>query len=102
MSDTGAPLRWVDSNPLHPGEAIRLGCLGNDISVDRAAYLLGVPAAELGHVLRCRDTVTPDLARRLAAQGWSNAPFWLHLQDAYDLAGEHLRRERTAVPPAGG
>ena len=101
VPDTGTPLRWVDRNPLHPGEAIRLGCLGDDLSVDRAARLLGVTPAELARVLRCRAPVTPDLARRLAAQGWSNAPFWLRLQAAYDLARGHLRRELATVQSAG-
>ena len=100
-SDTGTPLRWVDRNPLHPGEAIRLGCLGDDLSVDRAARLLGIPPAELGRVLRCQAPVTLDIARRLAAQGWSNTPFWLRLQDAYDRSRMHLRREHTAAQPAG-
>ena len=72
--------------PAHPGESILHGCLGNELNAAAAAALLGVSLDALNDVLAGRAPVTPDLARRMEAAGWSNASFWLRRQAAYDEA----------------
>ena len=43
-----------------------------------------------------RGRITPSLALRLQAVGWSNAPFWVRLQADYNLDQEILRQGRAA------
>ena len=90
-------LQEVRRNPPHPGETIRHDCLGSRLGTRAAARLLGVPSPDLRRVLDGRAPVTPGLARRLEAQGWSNAPFWLRLQDAYDRAQQRRRLEAQSA-----
>ena len=89
------------ANPAHPGASIRFGCLGvvgedeDALEVPEAASMLGVPRETLQRVLNGHAPVTPDLARRLEAVGWSTAEFWLGRQASYDAA--QARRKRRAA-----
>ena len=89
------------ANPSHPGASILYGCLGvvgedeDVLEVAEAASKLGVPPETLQRVLDGHAPVTPDLARRLEAVGWSTAEFWLGRQASYDAA--QARRKRRAA-----
>ena len=82
-------------NPPHPGEVIRDSCLGNE-AVASAARRLGVSPASLARVLNGRGRISPSLAWKMEAAGWSDALSWMQLQAAYDLARERLRQEHAA------
>ena len=88
------------ANPAHPGTSILYGCLGvvgedeDVLEVAEAASKLGVPRETLQRVLDGHAPVTPDLARRLEAVGWSTAEFWLGCTS--DLWRNPLR-----LPPHG-
>ena len=88
-------------NPAHPGNSILFGCLGivgedeDALEVPEAAAKLGMPREALQRVLDGNAPVTPDLARRLEAAGWSTAEFWLSRQASYDAA--QARRKRRAA-----
>ncbi len=84
-------------NPPHPGESIRFGCMGGELDAEEAAALLGIQPAALEEMLAGRAPVTPNLARRMEAAGWSNAAFWLRMQAAYDAARERLRQGHQAA-----
>lgn len=90
-------------NPAHPGNSILFGCLGivgedeDALGVPEAAAKLGMPREALQRVLDGNAPVTPDLARRLEAAGWSTAEFWLSRQASYDAAQARRRRRAAAT-----
>ena len=88
--------------PLHPGRVLRETCL-DGIPVPEAAARMGVAPEILEPLLQGTRPISPDLALRLEAAGWSNAEFWMRLQAYYDLAQERLRqRTRQQRPCAIG
>jgi antitoxin HigA-1 len=92
------PLTWRNDmiKPLHPGETIRedyIVPLG--MSVNRLAAALGIGAARLNEIVRCKRRITADTALRLALYFGTSAEFWLNLQSLYDLRmTEHKARAR--------
>ena len=89
--------------PVHPGENILYGCLGvvgedeGALEVAEAASRLGVPRETLQRVLNGHAPVTPDLAGRLEAVGWSTAEFWLRRQASYEAALARQKRRAAAA-----
>lgn len=86
---------WMRRNPPHPGRGIWHGCMddgdGNCMSVEAAARKLGVPPERLARVLDGREGISPALALKLEAAGWSTARAWLYQQAEYDLVQERRR-----------
>ena len=82
-------------DPSHPGEVVLEFCL-DGMDPGEAAERLEVPRAEWDRLLAGKCPITPAMALKLEAAGWSNASYWMRLQAAYDLARERLRRERAA------
>ena len=82
-------------NPAHPGDVIREGCLGEE-PPHSAAVRLELDPDEFEALTKGRGRITPALALRLQAAGWSNASFWVRLQADYDLDQELLRQGRAA------
>ena len=91
------------ANPAQPGTNIRFGCLGvvgedeDEIEVAEATSNLGVLRETLQRVLDGHAPVTPDLAGRLEAVGWSTAEFWLGRQASYDAAQARRKLRATAA-----
>ena len=74
-------------NPSHPGRILRSGYLEPlDLSVTRAAEILGVTRQALNNVVSGRSAVSAEMAVRLAKAFGTSAELWLRLQTAYDLA----------------
>ena len=80
----------------HPGTVIRELWLNGEQPA-AAARRIGVQPEELTLLLDGRAPLTPRLAAKLEAAGWSNAPFWLRLQDAYDKAQESRNLEAQST-----
>ena len=81
--------------PVHPGEIVREDFMKPlDLSVNKLALELHVPATRIGEIVHERRRVTADTALRLARYFHTNAEFWLNLQNFYDL--EVSRRSGTA------
>ena len=82
---------------VHPGEYLAeefLEPLG--LSMRRAATALNISAANLSRFVAGKQSVSTELAVRLAAAFGTSAQFWLNLQQSYDLA--ELRAGRwTAI-----
>lgn len=76
----------------HPGTVVRELWLDGEPPA-AAARRIGVPPEEWMLFLDGQAPLTPRLAAQLESAGWSNAPFWLRLQDAYDRAQQRLRLE---------
>jgi addiction module HigA family antidote len=71
----------------HPGETIREDYLKPlDMSVNKLAIELRVPATRMTEIVNRRRGITADTALRLARYFKTTAKFWLNLQTSYDLA----------------
>ena len=82
-------------SPAHPGDVIREGCLGDELTCS-AALRFGFDPDEFEQLVQGRGRITPALALRMQAVGWSNASFWVRLQADYDPDQEILRQGRAA------
>ena len=84
-------------NPPHPGRGLMRDCAEAGLSITAAARKLGVARVTLSRVLNGQAGISPEMALKLEAVGWSNADFWMRLQAAYDLALARLRKESEAA-----
>jgi addiction module HigA family antidote len=87
--------------PIHPGEILREEYLSPlDMSANRLATELGVPANRITSILNGERGVTADTALRLGRFFETTPDFWLNLQKMYELrsaedeAGADLERIR--------
>ena len=85
----------IRHNPSHPGRLLASACENKSLDIHEAAEQIGVGSADLTRVTEGRAPVTPELALRMEAAGWSSAEFWMRLQSKYDLA--QARRAREAA-----
>ena len=83
----------IRRNPSHPGRLLAGACENKSLGVREAAERIGVGSAELIRVIEGQAPVTPELALRMEAAGWSSAEFWMRLQSKYDLAQARQARE---------
>jgi len=79
-------------NPAHPGELIRETIdgiateTGKRLTVSAIAQGLGTTRKTLSAIINGKQSVTPEMALRLAAAFSNTSPeFWLRVQDNYDL-----------------
>ena len=84
-------------NPPHPGRGLRQDCAATGLSISEAAKKLGVVRVTLSRVLNGKAGISPEMALKLEAMGWSSADFRMRLQAAYDLAQARLRKESEAA-----
>jgi addiction module HigA family antidote len=86
----------------HPGETIREDYLKPlQMSVNKLALELRVPATRITEIVHGRRGITADTALRLARYFNTTPKFWLNLQASYDLAITAARAEeieRTVHP----
>jgi antitoxin HigA-1 len=80
-------------DPAHPGELIRETIeglreeTGERLTIAEVAEGLGVTRKTLSAILNAKQSVTPEMAIRLAtAFANTTAEFWLNAQENYDLA----------------
>lgn len=95
-------------NPVHPGEVLLEEFLKPiDISQNRLALSIGVPARRINEIVLGKRGITADTALRLAKFFGTSAEFWLGLQAQYDLdvtaekLGGRLEHEVKAYAKAG-
>lgn len=94
-------LRSPRMKPAHPGEILREDVLpALKISVVEAARKLGVSRQSLHAVMAGRAAVSADMALRLGKLVGNGAPWWLAVQQVFDLheAETRLRGEIDAIP----
>ena len=70
---------------IHPGEHLAEELEALDMSAAELARKLGVPTNRVTQILNGTRSVTGDTALRLAHFFGTSAPFWLNLQNLYDL-----------------
>ena len=83
------------SDPPHPGTVVR-DLWMDGMSIESAAKRLDVSRTELQRLVDGKRGISPALALKMAAAGWSTALFWVRLQAYYDLAQEYARQQRAA------
>jgi antitoxin HigA-1 len=96
------------ARPAHPGQFIRMEVIEPlDLSVTRAAEILGVTRPALSALLNGRASLSPDMALRIEKAFGPKMDTLLRMQTAYDIA-EARDRERdikvqryVAKPRAG-
>ena len=78
-------------NPPHPGRGLRQDCAEAGLSVTAAAKKLGVARVTFSRVLNGQAGISPEMALKLEAAGWSNARF-------LDASPSSLRPGASATP----
>lgn len=72
--------------PIHPGEILREEFLAPlDMSANRLAHAIGVPANRISGIVAGDRGVTADTALRLSRALGTSPEFWLNLQQSYEL-----------------
>ena len=90
-------------DPVHPGEILQKEFLEPmDLSQNRLALALGVPARRINEIVLGKRGITADTALRLARYFKMSPQFWLGLQMDYelDVAEDRLegRLEKEITP----
>ena len=79
---------------IHPGIILKEDVIGpNQLSIGKAAVLLGVSRLTLSKIANGKGSITPNIALRIEKVFGSNADFWLRMQRGYDLIEEKIRFE---------
>lgn len=93
--------------PVSPGEVLLEEFLiPMDISQNRLALDIRVPARRINEIVHGKRRITPDTALRLARYFGMSSQFWLGLQLDYDLdvaedeLSERIEREVRVYSPA--
>lgn len=83
---------------IHPGIILKEDVIeANQLSIGKAAELLGVSRLTLSKIANGKGSITPNIALRIEKVFGGNADFWLRMQRGYDLIEEKVRFE--ANPP---
>lgn len=87
-------------DPAHPGELIRETIeglreeTGKSLTIEEVAKGLKTTRKTLSAIINGKQSVTPEMALKLA-KGFNTSPeFWMHAQANYDLA---QARKNTSV-----
>ena len=72
--------------PVHPGRVLRREMTARDLTANRLAILLRLPAPRLYDILSGKRGISPETALRLGRYFGNSAQFWFNLQASYELA----------------
>jgi len=82
----------------HPGIVLREEFLKPlDISQNKLAMDIRVPATRVGAIVNGRRSITPATALRLAHYFQTSPEFWLNLQQSYDLSKTRIEEEKQVA-----
>ena len=74
---------------IHPGIILKEDVIEpNQLSIGKAAELLGLSRLTLSKIANGKGSITPNIAFRIEKVFGSNADFWLRMQRGYDLIEE--------------
>jgi addiction module HigA family antidote len=89
--------------PVHPGRILKRELAARELSANRLALALRLPANRVTEIVNGKRGISPETALRLGRFFGNTPRFWLNLQTAYELAaaereiGERVNQE---VDPA--
>lgn len=82
-------------NPSHPGDLVYWGVLEPlDISIGKAAELLGVRRATLSDLINGKSALSPEMAYRIHRVFGPDPDMMMRVQAAYDMA--QFRNDKKA------
>ena len=86
------------ARPAHPGQFIRMEIIEPlDLSVTRAAEILGVTRPTLSALLNGRASLSPDMALRIEKAFGPKVDTLLRMQTAFDIAEVRDREKEIRV-----
>ncbi|MEE9544320.1 MAG: HigA family addiction module antitoxin [Rhodospirillales bacterium] len=91
--------------PAHPGKLLKRELEARQLSANRLALEIGVPANRITAIMKCRRAVTPETALRLGRYFGTGPDLWFNMQGKHDLgvARASLDKEiKRTVRPAPG
>ena len=87
-------------NPAHPGGFIKTEIVeALDLSVTRAAEVLGVTRAALSALLNERSHLSPEMALRIEKAFGVSMDTLMRMQNSYDIAQTRRRAGEIKVAP---
>ena len=87
---------------IHPGEILREEILpGANISESKLAEYLNVSRMTVNRLVNERQSISPEMALRLAKLFKNSPDFWLNLQGLYDIkiAEQSIASELKRIKP---
>ena len=77
---------YTQRKPTHPGEVLREDVIiPLHLNITEAAKRLGVTPRILSALLKCKSSLTPEMAIRIARATKTTPESWLYMQAKYDL-----------------
>ena len=84
--------------PAHPGQFIRMEIIDPlDLSVTKAAEILGVTRPALSALLNARSSLSSDMALRIEKAFGPKMDTLLRMQTAYDIAEARSRERKISI-----
>ena len=84
---------------IHPGEHLEEFLEDVDISRSQFAKAIGVSPARVNRILNRRSPITADIALRLGRAFYTNAEFWMNLQQMYDIEVARAETDVSSIQP---
>ena len=91
------PMTVLD--PIHPGEDLAEYLEEYGISRRQFAKAIGVSPARVNRILNRRSPITADIALRLGRAFYTNAEFWMNLQQRYDIEVARAETDVSGIQP---
>ncbi|WP_158961218.1 HigA family addiction module antitoxin [Myroides fluvii] len=83
---------------IHPGLYLKEDVIeANQLSVTKAAELLGVTRVNLSNILNEKTNISASMAIRISQVFGGTADIWLKLQMQYDLVVEQKKFEENKI-----
>ncbi len=77
---------YTQRKPTHPGEVLREDVIiPLGLTITEAAKRLGVNRRTLSSLLKCKSSLTPEMAVRIGKATKTTPESWLYMQAKYDL-----------------
>ena len=78
----------------HPGKLLRAELAARELSANKLALALRLPANRITGILRGERAITAETAVRLGRYLGTGAEFWMNLQAAYEISVVESERGR--------
>ena len=80
--------------PIHPGEILADELQELNLSANKMAMHLKVPANRITQVLKGQRAITADTARRLARFFGTTPQYWMNLQIIYEIDRDKMEQSK--------
>jgi addiction module HigA family antidote len=99
MSKSPITTKSVKLPPIHPGKILLEDLKDEEISINRLAQAIRVPANRISLIVNQKRGITADTAARLARFFGTSAQYWLNIQNRFDLDSlDQAMIERDVIP----